>query len=126
MSKGTKSQDTVSMFGRGVYAHASNSWFTVTRVSSGAQKPENRTVRSGIAVCRNWVRANDDTRYSGWEVLRAWLDAFNSGDRAKVEAYIKTFEPQQSVERMMGFHDQTGGFDLLAIDGSEPLLVKFL
>jgi retinol-binding protein 3 len=57
--------------------------------------------------------------------LRAWLDAFNSGDRAKVEAYIKTFDPQQSVERMMGFHGQTGGFDLLAIESSEPLLIKF-
>jgi hypothetical protein len=57
--------------------------------------------------------------------LGAWLDAFNSGDRAKVEAYIKTFDPQQSVERMMGFHDQTGGFDLLAIESSEPLQIKF-
>jgi len=57
--------------------------------------------------------------------LRAWLDAFNSGDRAKVEAYIKTFDPQQSVERMMGFHDQTGGFDLVSIESSEPLLIKF-
>lgn len=58
-------------------------------------------------------------------VLRAWLDAFNSGDRAKMEAYIKNFEPEKSVERMMGFHGLTGGFDLLAIDRSEPLLVKF-
>ena len=58
------------------------------------------------------------------KVLRAWLDAFNSGDRAKVEAYIKTFDPQQSVERMMGFHDQTGGFDLLGVESSEPLLIK--
>jgi hypothetical protein len=57
--------------------------------------------------------------------LRAWLDAFDSGDRAKVEAYVKTFEPQQSVERMMAFHNQTGGFDLLAIESSEPLLIKF-
>lgn len=59
------------------------------------------------------------------KVLRAWLDAFNSADRAKVEAYIKTFDPEQSVERMMGFHDQTGGFDLLGIESSEPLLIKF-
>jgi hypothetical protein len=59
------------------------------------------------------------------KVLRAWLDAFNSGDRAKIEAYIKMFDPQQSVERMMGFHSQTGGFDLLAIESSEPLLIKF-
>ena len=58
-------------------------------------------------------------------VLRAWLDAFNSGDRAKIETYIKTFDPQQSVERMVGFRDQTGGFDLLAIDSSDPSLIKF-
>jgi len=57
--------------------------------------------------------------------LRAWLDAFNSGDRAKVEAYIKTFEPEQSVERLMAFHSQTGGFDLVAIESSEPLFIKF-
>jgi retinol-binding protein 3 len=59
------------------------------------------------------------------KVLRAWLDTFNSGDRAKMETYIKTFDPQQSVERMMGFHDRTGGFDLLGIESSEPLLIKF-
>lgn len=59
------------------------------------------------------------------KVLRAWLDAFNSADRAKVEAYIKTYDPEQSVERMIGFHNQTGGFDLLEIEKSEPLLIKF-
>ena len=59
------------------------------------------------------------------KVLRAWLDAFNSADRAKVEAYIKTYDPDQSVERMLGFHNQTGGFELLEIQKSEPLLIKF-
>jgi len=59
------------------------------------------------------------------KVLHAWLDAFNSADRAKIEAYIKTHNPQQSVERMMEFHDQTGGFDLLSIESSEPLVIKF-
>src|SRR5262245_25038450 len=58
-------------------------------------------------------------------VLRAWLDAFNSGDRPKMEAYIKTYNPQQSVERMMGFFGQTGGFDLVGIESSEPLLIRF-
>jgi len=59
------------------------------------------------------------------KALRAWLDAFNSGDRAKVEAYVKTFEPEQSIERMMAFYNRTGGFDLWAIESSEPLLIKF-
>ena len=57
--------------------------------------------------------------------LRAWLDAFNSGDRAKVESYIKKYDPDKSADGMLEFHNQTGGFDLLAIDASEPTLIKF-
>ena len=59
------------------------------------------------------------------QTLQAWLDAFNSGDRAKIETYIKTFDPNQTVESMMGFRNQTGGFDVLSIESSEPLLIKF-
>jgi len=58
-------------------------------------------------------------------VFEAWLNAFNSGDRSKIEAYIKTYDPQQSVERMMSFYTQTGGFDLLSVESTEPLLIKF-
>jgi hypothetical protein len=58
-------------------------------------------------------------------VLHAWLDAFNSGDRAKIEAYIKTFDPKESADFMLSFRGQTGGFDLLAIESSEPKLIKF-
>jgi len=57
--------------------------------------------------------------------LQAWLDAFNSGDRSKIQAYIKNFDPKQSVEFMTSFRNQTGGFDLLGIEKSEPLLIKF-
>ncbi len=57
--------------------------------------------------------------------LHAWLEAFNSGDRAKIESYVHTFDPKQSVESIMAFRNQTGGFELLAIEHSEPLLIKF-
>ena len=59
------------------------------------------------------------------QTLQAWLDAFNSGDRAKVESYIKTMDSTQTVESMMGFGKQTGGFDLVSIESSEPLLITF-
>jgi retinol-binding protein 3 len=58
-------------------------------------------------------------------ILRAWLDAFNSGDRATLETYIKTFDPKQSIDVMLNFRSQTGGFDLLGIESSEPKLIKF-
>ena len=57
--------------------------------------------------------------------LRAWMDAFNSGDRANIETYIKNFDPSQSVEMMTSFRNQTGGFDLLSIESSEPRHIRF-
>src|ERR1700758_4008850 len=60
------------------------------------------------------------------KTLRNWLDAFNSGDRAKIEEYVKTVDPQQKVDGMISFRNQTGGFELVSIESSEPLHVRFL
>ncbi|HEX3968231.1 MAG TPA: hypothetical protein VHW70_09725 [Edaphobacter sp.] len=57
--------------------------------------------------------------------LQAWLDAFNSGDRAKVEAYVTTVDKSENVDGMLGFRSQTGGFELIGIESSEPLRVRF-
>jgi len=57
--------------------------------------------------------------------LQAWLDAFNSGDPAKLDAYTKTVDKTGSFATSMGFRKQTGGLDLLAVESSEPLLIKF-
>jgi retinol-binding protein 3 len=57
--------------------------------------------------------------------LQAWLDAFNSGDRARVQAYVTKYDPNVSVDGMLAFHDQTGGVDLIAIDKSERLRIEF-
>ena len=57
--------------------------------------------------------------------LQAWLDAFNSGDRSRMENYAKTIDPSQDADDMMAFRAQTGGFDLVSIDSSERLHVEF-
>jgi retinol-binding protein 3 len=57
--------------------------------------------------------------------LQAWLDAFNSGDKAKIETYVKTIDHSQPADAMLSFHDRTGGFDLLSIESSEPLHIHF-
>src|SRR5205823_15081120 len=57
--------------------------------------------------------------------LRAWMDTFNSGDRAKIEAYVKTVDPSRSVDGMITFHEQTGGFDLPSIESSGPRHIRF-
>jgi retinol-binding protein 3 len=57
--------------------------------------------------------------------LQVWLDAFNSGDRAKVETYVKTVDHSQPVDGLIQFRNQTGGFELLTIESSEPLHIRF-
>lgn len=59
------------------------------------------------------------------QTLRAWLEAFNSGDRETIDAYVKTIDKENSVDGMVGFREQTGGFDLLSIESSEPLHIRF-
>lgn len=59
------------------------------------------------------------------QTLQTWLDTFNSGDPAKVEAYVKNVDHNESVDGMTGFRKQTGGFELLSIESSEPLHIRF-
>ena len=57
--------------------------------------------------------------------LQAWLDAFNSADRAKIENYVKTIDHTQAADGLLAFRNATGGFDLLSIESSEPLHIRF-
>src|SRR5260370_33014708 len=57
--------------------------------------------------------------------LEAWLEAFNSGDRARIQTYLTKYEPSKAVDGTIAFRDQTGGFELLGIDKSERLHIEF-
>jgi hypothetical protein len=59
-------------------------------------------------------------------VLKTWLDAFNSGDAQKMDAYYQRYEPDKSAEGQMGFRNDVGGFDLVSIEKSQPSHVEFL
>jgi hypothetical protein len=58
--------------------------------------------------------------------FKAWLEAFNSGDRAQLDAYLHKYDPAKPVDDEMNFRGMTGGFDLLQILKSEPLRLEFL
>jgi len=58
--------------------------------------------------------------------LRAWLDAFNSADTARLRAYAQQYEPDLEIDGEIGFHEQTGGFNLISIERSEPRHVEFM
>jgi retinol-binding protein 3 len=77
-----------------------------------------------LGVGSGWAQTTVPDTPAG-HTLQAWLDAFNSGDRAKIETYVKTVDHAQSVDGMLSFRTQTGGFDLLSIESSEPLHIRF-
>lgn len=59
--------------------------------------------------------------------LAAWLEALNSGDRAKVVAYDARFrQTEKDPERLLNLHESTGGYTLVRIEKSEPLEVIVL
>ena len=59
-------------------------------------------------------------------VLRAWLEAFNGADTTRLAAYLQRYEPQLTVASQLPFREQTGGFDLLSVERSEPRRIEFL
>lgn len=57
--------------------------------------------------------------------LKAWLDAFDSGDSTRLSTWAHQYEPDYPIAPQAGFFRQTGGFDLIAIDRSEPRHIEF-
>ncbi len=53
---------------------------------------------------------------------RAWLAAFNSGDRDTFLAYLKINRPQdvEQIDGLLGFRAMTGGFELQKTEESTP------
>ena len=58
--------------------------------------------------------------------LRAFLDAFNSGEHDRIAAYVKAYDPENSADHLTSFSSQTGGFTLLSIVHSTPDKLSFL
>lgn len=55
-----------------------------------------------------------------------WLQAFNSGDRAQMDAYYRKYDPVKSVDDIMPFRMATGGFEVLQILESQALRLGVL
>jgi retinol-binding protein 3 len=78
-----------------------------------------------FAAPRAWSQTSVIPDTPAGHALQAWLDAFNSGDRARIQAYLAKYEPTKTVDETLGFREQTGGFDLIGIDESDRLHIEF-
>lgn len=60
-------------------------------------------------------------------VFAAWLAAFNSGDRAQLQAFDAAYRDKpQPVEDQLEFRERTGGFTLVRVEKSEPTSIVAL
>ena len=59
------------------------------------------------------------------ELLGLWLDAFNSGDRGRIESFIQAHVPEIDLNAALRLRAQTGGYQLLRIEKSEPTKIIF-
>src|SRR5690242_11111388 len=79
-----------------------------------------------LATAPAWSQSPAIPDTPAGHTLQAWLDAFNSGDRARIQAYQAKYEPIKSADETMAWRDQTpGGYDLLGVDKSDRLHVEF-
>jgi D-alanyl-D-alanine carboxypeptidase len=60
------------------------------------------------------------------QVLAGYLEALNSGDKDKLEAFVKTHRPDRpdALDRMVDLRWNIGGLDLYSIESSQPLDVR--
>src|SRR5262252_1335894 len=77
-----------------------------------------------VTVCA-WPQAPAIPDTPAGHALQTWLDVFNSGDRARVQAYVTKYNPTDTVDEMLDFREHTGGFELQGVDKSQPLEIKF-
>jgi hypothetical protein len=59
------------------------------------------------------------------DALRAWFEAFNSGDSTRIAAFLQSYGSETPLDAQLGFRRATGGFDLLSIERSEPRHLEF-
>lgn len=59
-------------------------------------------------------------------VLAGYLEAVNSGNKDKLEVFIKAHRPDRpdALDRMLDLRWNTGGFDLYSVESSQPLNVQ--
>src|SRR5690606_18641638 len=60
------------------------------------------------------------------QALEDWLAAFNSGERAPLEAYRDRWQPSMDVDGMLAFHAETGGFRLVRHEPSDTGIARAL
>jgi hypothetical protein len=71
-----------------------------------------------------WTQMSIPNTRSG-HVLRAWLDAVNRGNPAKIQEYVRSIDSTQTVDWLVSLSQHSGGFSLLSVTSKGPRLISF-
>jgi retinol-binding protein 3 len=71
-----------------------------------------------------WTQISIPQTPSG-HVLRTWLDAVNSGNPAKIQAYVRSIDSTQTVDWLVSLSQHSDGFSLLSVTSKGPRLISF-
>jgi hypothetical protein len=52
------------------------------------------------------------------EAMKAFISAFNSADRSKLEMYVRRYDSTATADELLAFSGSTGGFSLLSVERS--------
>jgi hypothetical protein len=77
----------------------------------------------GISIAATSGSAIPDTLAG--HALDTWLEAFNSGDSARIKSFDDTQAPWLTLDRAMELRAHSGGYAVLGIDKSEKLWITF-
>jgi retinol-binding protein 3 len=77
-----------------------------------------------LATSYGWTQISIPKTPSGL-VLRAWLDAVNSGNPAKIQAYVRSIDSTQTGDWLVSLSQHSGGFSLLSVTSKGPRLISF-
>ncbi len=72
------------------------------------------------------VSSADDAADTARQALDAWLEAFNSGERAQLDAFRERWNSKMDVDEMLAFRNETGGFRLVRYEAGETGVARAL
>ena len=89
----------------------------------------NRLIASTLLAMTAAIACGADTPSPARVQMDGFIAAFNSGDRAKIEAFGREHAPPdfiraQVLDDTMRMFESTGGLDLVKVEESDPLSVK--
>ena len=59
-------------------------------------------------------------------VVKAWYDAYGSGDTARVTDFYRRYQPERVSQNTVQYRTELGGFDIVSIERTEPRRMEFV